>query len=140
LGLRYSSLGRHRPGRGVLKVFSFLLLVRVNEESTKCFLLGVWRPSLIRGGVWGSIKSHTCESDTLNLSKLVRCWWPEFIINIKKKLYSFNFLLQSYTRAKNAHLHLWQSLWGRFHLYYKYLDLHLSKRRKVFCLYSVPVE
>lgn len=46
------------------------------DENTKCCLEGLWRPSLTRGGVWGSTMSQTWGLGTSIASKFAASRWP----------------------------------------------------------------
>lgn len=48
---------------------SLIVCLLVNVESARCCFDGLCKPSLIRGGVCGSITSHTYGFGTSNLSK-----------------------------------------------------------------------
>ena len=48
----------------------------LKDEYTKCCFEGLWRPSLTRGGVWGSTMSHTCGFGTSIANNFAASRWP----------------------------------------------------------------
>lgn len=70
----------------------------LKDEYTKCCFEGLWRPSLTRGGVWGSTMSHTCGFGTSIANNFAASRWPVYGCKLGVKV-----IIQEVAKPRKEH-------------------------------------